>query len=216
MIEGNLTGTAKAKPVDGRTLRAQAKRERTRNEILDGAKQVFAEQGFHHASISDVIKAAQISRGTFYLYFQSKEAIFHELLEGFVQQLIDAVDVVDPHSEDPTGQLVANISRCVDLLFDNRFLAVVLLREGAVDADTAAMLERLQAFWLDMVAGALRNGAEAGMIRKVNEEVIATAVIGMIREVLYQYLVVDRLKVDSRTLVSASIVDFALRGLMHR
>ncbi len=205
---------ATAKAIDGRTLRAQAKRQRRRSQILEVAKEVFARKGYHAASINDVIKAARISRGTFYLYFESKEAIFHELLEGFVQRLIDAVEVVDPNAEDPTGKLVQNIRRCVDLLFDNRYLAVVLLREaGAVDAETKAMLKRLNAFWAEMVEGALGNGAEAGIIRKVNEPIMGRAIVGALKEVLYQCLMDES---EDRTVMAAAVVDFALRGLLPR
>lgn len=47
------------------------KRER-RQQILDAAKHVFAEAGYHGASINAIIERAEIARGTFYLYFESK------------------------------------------------------------------------------------------------------------------------------------------------
>lgn len=204
--------------MDGRSRRAARKRRERREQILSVAQRVFATRGYHGTSVADVIKAAGISRGTFYLYFEGKDAIFRELLESFVQQLMDAVEVVDPGADDPKGKLLDNIRRVVDMLFDNHHLTVVLMREAVgLDAEVDKTLNRLYAFLLDMVMGALSNGAEWGITRKVNERIVATAIIGSIKEVLYQFLVVDRAEVEDRSAVALALFDYMLRGLLpHR
>src|SRR5512143_3397393 len=56
----------------------------TRGEqIIDAAVEVFADQGYRVASISDIIEKAGVARGTFYLYFQSKEEVFNAALDRF-------------------------------------------------------------------------------------------------------------------------------------
>jgi AcrR family transcriptional regulator len=50
--------------------------ERTRRKLIDAAKQVFLERGFHGARAEDIAAAAGMSRGTFYIYFPSKNDIF--------------------------------------------------------------------------------------------------------------------------------------------
>ena len=54
--------------------------ERSRRRILDAAEQVFAALGFHAASIVKITEAAGVAQGTFYIYFESKQAIFEEVL----------------------------------------------------------------------------------------------------------------------------------------
>jgi TetR/AcrR family transcriptional regulator len=62
--------------------RAREKAQR-RREILKAARQEFFERGFHHPTVDDVAARAQVSKGTIYLYFVSKEEILaHLLLEG--------------------------------------------------------------------------------------------------------------------------------------
>ncbi|HEY3609897.1 MAG TPA: TetR/AcrR family transcriptional regulator [Pseudonocardiaceae bacterium] len=56
------------------------KGDRSRLRILDAAEKVFAELGFHAASIVKITEAAGVAQGTFYLYFESKQAIFEEVL----------------------------------------------------------------------------------------------------------------------------------------
>ena len=63
---------------DGRTLSARG--EKTRTRIIEAAERVFAEHGFHDASIVKITEAAGIGQGTFYLYFASKKDVFDELV----------------------------------------------------------------------------------------------------------------------------------------
>ena len=52
----------------------------TRRRLLDAAENVFGALGYHDASIVKVAAAAGVAAGTFYLYFDSKKAIFDELV----------------------------------------------------------------------------------------------------------------------------------------
>ncbi len=53
---------------------------RTRGRLIEAAEQVFAERGYHDASIVKITEAAGVAQGTFYLYFASKQEIFDELV----------------------------------------------------------------------------------------------------------------------------------------
>jgi AcrR family transcriptional regulator len=65
-----------------RQRRAREK-ELRRRSILDAARAAFFEDGFHLATVDDVAARAEVSKGTVYLYFESKETILaHLLLEG--------------------------------------------------------------------------------------------------------------------------------------
>ncbi|MFQ6100982.1 MAG: TetR/AcrR family transcriptional regulator [Anaerolineae bacterium] len=67
------------------TTRARREREKEerRQSILRAAREVFFENGFHRATVDKVAERAEVSKGTVYLYFESKESILaHLLLEG--------------------------------------------------------------------------------------------------------------------------------------
>ena len=53
---------------------------RTRERILSAATDVFAEHGYHEASIVKITTAAEVAQGTFYLYFSSKQQVFEEVV----------------------------------------------------------------------------------------------------------------------------------------
>lgn len=65
-------------PATGRPLTKRG--EATRRRLLEAAELVFAEQGYHEASIVKITERAGIGLGTFYLYFDSKQSIFEALV----------------------------------------------------------------------------------------------------------------------------------------
>ncbi len=69
--------------------RRALERARRKEEILLAARAVFAAQGLHRATVDAVAERAEVSKGTIYLYFESKEAILAELV---LQALADLTD----------------------------------------------------------------------------------------------------------------------------
>lgn len=200
--------------IDRRTVRAREQRTVMKNRILRAAEDVIASKGYKFTSIADVIEKADVSRGTFYLYFDSRDALFHELIDGFIEKLRGSIKRIQQEEGNPVGQLLDNVRRVLDLLFDHRNLAVILWREAiGLDDQIDEKLNGLNTFLYSMVAGALRNGAEWKLIRKVDESVIAMAIIGSMKEVLYQYLVVQKEDMPDRESVSRELLEFGLRGL---
>jgi AcrR family transcriptional regulator len=68
-----------------------------RKQILDGARAVFLNDGFDGASMSDIARGAGVSKGTLYVYFESKEQLFEALIrEDRKQQAERMVPAVEP------------------------------------------------------------------------------------------------------------------------
>ena len=69
---------------------------RTLRKLLDAAATEFADKGFHDASISGITRSAGVALGTFYTYFDSKDAIFRALVSdmsaGVAQAAREALD----------------------------------------------------------------------------------------------------------------------------
>jgi AcrR family transcriptional regulator len=63
----------------------------TRRRLLDAAEQVFSEFGYPAASIVKITEAAGVAQGTFYLYFDSKQAIFDELVRDLNRRVRHAM-----------------------------------------------------------------------------------------------------------------------------
>ena len=75
---------------DGKAPRT-ARGERTLRKILDAARDEFGERGFSDSSIVAITQRAGFARGTFYTYFDSKEAVFQALVRDMSEQVRDHV-----------------------------------------------------------------------------------------------------------------------------
>jgi AcrR family transcriptional regulator len=67
-----------------------------RRQILDGARRVFMALGFDGASMGEIARAAQVSKGTLYVYFADKSALFEAILEQEALQHGQVVFNFDP------------------------------------------------------------------------------------------------------------------------
>src|SRR5438093_520323 len=67
-----------------------------RRQILDGARKVFMDLGFDGASMGEIARAAAVSKGTLYVYFADKSALFEAILEQEALQHGQVVFNFDP------------------------------------------------------------------------------------------------------------------------
>jgi len=202
--------------IDGRTLRAQKAREARRKQILEAALQVFAEQGYHQTSVTDLVQAAGVARGTFYLYFDGKSAIFHELLDqllGDLRSRIRGVDTTDGAEPIPI-QLRGTLDSVLNTLSENRALCRILFREAVgLDEDVDAKLQTFYEGLRRYIESALQKGQDMGFVRRMDIEVAASCALGTVKEVVSRYLVRTDDEVDLET-VALGVLDFNLRGFV--
>ena len=167
----------------------RAKQER-RRQILGAAKAVFAEAGYHGASIHAIIERAQIARGTFYLYFASKAAVFDSILDQALADLrsrIHRINVEDAAAPAPQVQLRAQVVATLEYIVKDRPLATMLLSAGQTpDVDAAERIDQFYTEMRDLLKRALESGLEIGLLRKCHPDLVAAALLGLIRGVIEQ------------------------------
>jgi AcrR family transcriptional regulator len=204
---------------DGRTERAEKLRAERRAHILRTALRVFAEKGYHRTSVSDVVEAAGVARGTFYLYFESKSLIFLALVDELLDHLRRNVSGVDlrPGAAPVDRQIVAIVEHVLRTTEQNRALATILFREAVgLDADVDDKLRRFYASLEGYIAEALREGQRMGAVRAdLDVAVVSTCVLGSVKQVIDQHLV--GATADGAFDVprfARAILDYNLRGVL--
>ena len=73
--------------------------------ILEGARKLFLEEGFDAASMADIARRAGVSKGTLYVYFDSKERLFVELVHLEKVNQAEAIFGIDPANHDVGAML---------------------------------------------------------------------------------------------------------------
>ena len=203
------------KPVDGRTARAKLKREQRRGDILEAALRVFSAEGYHRTRVADIIAEANIARGTFYLYFDSKNAIFHELLELVLERIDQSFHGVDlePGALPVRDQLLATVRSVFAAFADDRALAKLILREAVgLDDEVDAMLERFYGRLHRWLSESLANGQRIGLIRAADTDLTSWLVLGSVKQFAALVLSTPDDQIDLDQLAEV-ILDFNLQGI---
>ncbi len=78
---------------------------RKRRQILDGAYRQFMRHGFDATSMGDIAKEAGVSKGTLYVYFDSKERLFQELVREEKERQFATIFTIEPDDADVRGVL---------------------------------------------------------------------------------------------------------------
>jgi AcrR family transcriptional regulator len=203
---------------DRRRERAAERRTQRREQILAAARKVFSLKGYHASSVADILDEASIARGTFYLYFPSKRAIFEALLEEMFAQITGAVRRVQvgAGAEPALDQMYSNVSRIIGVLESNRELTIILLREAVgLDSDFDQKLTAFYGRLTKMIEGGLRLGQSMGLIRSCDVTVMSWCVLGSLKEVMLRLLTGDALKSLRRGDLAREILEYNLRGLFQ-
>lgn len=189
--------------------------EERRAQILDRALVVFAERGYHGASVSHIVKAAGVARGTFYLYFDSKEAVFRDLLDALLDTFRNSVRGMDigPSAAPMEEQLEGILVRMLRTAESNRALTRIIFREAVgLDETVDARLQTFDDALHGWLVAALTLGEGLQLVRASDKDVAATCIMGATRQVIDRYVVSSEAPFDAEAIARA-VVRFSLDGL---
>lgn len=141
-------------------------------EILEAAKHVFGESGYAGTKLEDVARRAGVSKGTLYLYFDSKEALFREMVRAkVVTALAHAEETVRTFDGSSRELLVILISSMYRRLRDEGMARV----GRVVQAELPSFPELAQFYFEEVILRArrlvsrvLERGVESGEFREVS------------------------------------------------
>lgn len=201
-------------------VRTRLPKEERREQILAAAVRAFVRGGFHGTHVDQIIEEAGVARGTFYLYFESKHAVFAALVERMLGVFLAAQVPYAPGVWDDRRSLTAALRTDYLMLIravrKQRDLCRLFLEEAAgLDRDFADQVERHRAAWHARVQARIEEARAAGLARKtLDSEVTAWAIVGMGEMILRRY-VLGRDEPDEARLASA-LAAFDLDGILGK
>ncbi len=188
-----------------------------RQHILAAARDVFAKRGYHDATIDDIVAEAGVARGTFYLYFEDKRAVFSELIDRFSAKITMAIVRIDPEdaARSVADQTRTNIRAIVGVCLAERALTKVLLTDVArVDSAFERKLFTFYDTVVQMLTESLRDGQALGIVADGEPRVLAVLTIGALKELLYQAVTLG-LAEESADALTAQIYRFLCGGYLR-
>ena len=197
-------------PTTGDIPRTASKRDR----ILRGAVEVFAQNGYFNAKVSEIAKAAGVADGTIYLYFDGKEDllihIFREYTRNYLQSLHEAF--VGVSRADERIRLV--IRHHLESLGRDRALAVVYQVELRHSLKFMSLFSHEEvAQYLDILRRVVEQGQADGVFRRtLHPQLVAKAIFGILDEMVTSWMLSE--KEYALEEQAEQIADLILTGLL--
>jgi len=171
----SATGVEDAACSDGKTPRTERGR-RTLRKLLDAAAEEFGEKGFHEASVSSITRRAGVALGSFYTYFDSKDALFRALVADMSEKVRTSARSA------LTAQMgaleIERAALAAFLRFASEHKEIYRIIDEAEFVDPASYRQHYETI-AARIADRLRRGADQGEFRDELGELEAWAVMGM-------------------------------------
>ncbi|HVN86399.1 MAG TPA: TetR/AcrR family transcriptional regulator [Candidatus Binatia bacterium] len=160
-----------------------------REKILETAARLFAEHGYENTSISQVARAAQVSKALIFWYFDTKEKLYRSALRKTLEPYIIAIDDLD--GRDEQGQIERLIELFAEFVNENVysvrfFLSMVLQGEHQPD-DVIRRVSELYRVFRNLIADIIAGGQSRGVFgQHCNPQLDAAMIMAALDGVLVQ------------------------------
>ena len=194
----------------------QAKANDKRARILQAAVKVFAERGFHTATVAEIARAAGVADGTIYLYFKSKDDLLLRLFDEKMTELLEDARAALAAEKSAPAKLRRFIQLHLTQVERNPELASVLIVELRQSAQFLKAADRNKlAAYVDLIAEVVKAGQEAGeLVDFVSPATAKRAIFGALDELALGFLLSGR-KINLRK-TAAEVAEWFVRGLEAR
>jgi AcrR family transcriptional regulator len=147
-------------------------------ELLAAARRVFERQGFLEARVADIAEEAGVSQGTFYTYFDSKEAIFREVAADLRDRMIEALKPHGPRPVTVHEQVDQAMRRFVAAYRADARLIVVVAQLGHSTPEIADLRLAVREAFVARTARGIRVQQSQGLVDPDLDPWLASEVLG--------------------------------------
>jgi AcrR family transcriptional regulator len=160
---------------EGKAPRTERGRK-TLGLLLDAAAAEFAEHGFHAASVSGITRRAGVALGSFYTYFDSKDALFRALVRHMSDQVRDHVAPAIRAAPDGLAAERAGLADFIGFVREHKEIYRIIDEAEFVDPES---FRTHYAVTAERIRGRLEAAVARGELRGGVGEVHAWAIMGM-------------------------------------
>ncbi|MCU0600637.1 MAG: TetR family transcriptional regulator [Desulfobacterales bacterium] len=157
-----------------------------RNNIIRQGCILFRQKGYAQTKVSDITKALNIGKGTFYFYFSDKRELLLECVPMIFQELFSQGWDIIRNEKNPLKRLELRAQTVFPVM--SEFCSIVALCKEAME-DTDSKLKRMgKEIFLSIrkpLETDIENGIEKGFLKPVDPKIIGTIMIGMIESMYY-------------------------------
>lgn len=191
----------------------------TKAALITSAVKMFRQKGFQMTRVSDIVSDAGVSQGTFYNYFHTKEEIFREVCNEFINQvqILFVKRAAHMFDGDTSDEVVKNVHQVVRDLFqiyyENLDVTELLFREGIGNGGIfKEIYEGMLSIFLELIEVQVEKAQDRGFIQVEDPEVAAVFLFGLFERTLLYFMLIQ--KTTDLEKLERMLIDFMLKGLV--
>lgn len=159
--------------------------EKKRRLIASTAAKMFATQPFHKVRLDDIAAAAGVGKGTLYIYFDSKEALYFSLIYDAFEQMIDRLQVgIGAGGSSPRDRLRGIVGELVAFAFQHPPLFELARNTTPFKGRSEAAWNEKRLALTRILEDTIREGVAAGELSDPHPELTALCIPGLVRSVM--------------------------------
>jgi AcrR family transcriptional regulator len=201
--------TERSSTVDGVARRLTPRGEQRREQLMACAIARFAGQGYHSTSVAEIVEGVGVGKGVFYWYFDSKEALFRQILRDAQTDLRRRQQAAIADEPDPLRRIELGLRASMAWSAEHRDL-IKLVQFAETEERFAEALQRGEQIAVADAVRHLKDAVVEGQIPDQDPEVLAHAILGVTAVLSRTYLHERDATTDE---VSDAAVAFCLGGL---
>jgi AcrR family transcriptional regulator len=161
----------------------------TRKQILTTAQKSFSQSGYDATSVAEICQAAGVSKGAFYHHFPSKQALFLELLAGWLSRLDESFTLAWQETDD-VPEAILQMAGMAGSLYQSTDVNLSIFlefwtqaqRDPSIWKEAISPYRRYQEYFSDLI----QQGITEGSLRQVNPEFSARVIVSLALGLLMQ------------------------------
>lgn len=158
----------------------------SKEELKTVGEIIFSKKGYFLTKISDIVAEAGVSQGTFYLNYDSKKALFLDLLKDFREGLENLLNHQDLKTMNPETALIESQKRLFCYLMENKTKTFLIYREGYAEKEFALILEDIHRILTETRSLMLKNIFKEKLSEEQRES-MSYMIGGIIRSLFMYY-----------------------------
>jgi AcrR family transcriptional regulator len=168
-----------------------------RDKVLAAAVELFAEYGYHAATMRAIARIAGIQAASIYYHYASKQALLIEIMETHMRQLNANLEHIVRKQDTVQQRLYETISNHIRLhtAYKSEFF-IIDTEIRALEGENRGKILALRDQYEDLIQKLLREGMEQGVLRQTDIKVSSYAIIAMCTEVAQWFRPSGRLSVQ--------------------
>jgi AcrR family transcriptional regulator len=176
----------------------QQRSEETRNHILEAATQLFSKTGYDATGVAEICQAAGVSKGAFYHHFPTKQAVFIELLNTYLNGIESGFNLMRQETHD-VPQVILQMAELVGSLFQTADIHLPIFLEFWTQANhdphiweaAIAPYRRYQSYFTAMIQEGIDEGSLQPVDAQLAARVLVSLAVGLLMQSLFDPNITD-------------------------